>query len=239
MKSFVLTTILLTFSILSYAQTTIKPGDKAIRYDWIQPGHDFYRATITDTAGKLLNDYVLEDYIIIDPSSKQITFARYRQVPAGQFETDTSVTDQYLKPIRMHEIHYQRNVTFDMQFGETQATVKTTRKSVETTKAYPMKAGYFENNMTEYIFGYLDLKKGVTYTLDNFNRSTPAPSDPFTVEYAFDDVLTGAAERNAACTVLHFIHGDTSGYMWIDKASHLTVKTVGNFKGGRYVITKV
>ena len=28
---------------------------------------------------------------------------RYRQVPVGSFSTDTSVTDLFLKPVRMHE----------------------------------------------------------------------------------------------------------------------------------------
>jgi hypothetical protein len=239
MKALTLTTILLNISILSYAQTTIKPGDKTIRYDWIQPAHDFYRAVITDTSGKVTADYVMEDFTMIDPASKQITFARYRQVPAGSFSTDTSVTDRFLKPIRMHEIFYQRNIIEDMQFGDTQASVKTVRKGVESAKTYPMKAGYFENNMIEYIFGYLDLKKGVTYTLDNFNKYTPAPSDPYTIEYALDDVLNLPAGHNVSCTVLHFIHGSTTGYTWIDNTTHSILKIIGNFKGGRYVITKV
>jgi len=226
-------------SIFTYAQIAIKPGDKIIRYDWVQPAHDYYRNIITDTAGTVKYDFMMEDYTIIDPASKQITFARYRQVPVGKFSTDTSVTDQFLKPIRMHEIHYQYNVSFDMQFGDTQASVKTNRKGVESTKTYPMKAGYFEDNMIEYIFGYLELKKGVTYILDNFNKDTPAPSDPYTLEYAFDDVWNLAAGHTVYCTVLHFTHGGTTGYIWIDNSTHKAIKTIGNFKGGRYVLTKI
>jgi len=239
MKTFILATALLTLATFGYAQTTIKPGDKIIHYDWIQPGHDFYRNVITDTAGNVKYDYVLDDYITINPANRQITFARYRQVPAGNFATDTSVTDQFLKPIRMHEIFYQRNTTVDMQFSDTQASVKTVKKGVESNKTYPMKAGYFEDNMIEYIFGYLELKKGVTYTLDNFNKDTPAPSDPFIIEYAFDDVLDLAAGQKLGCTVLRFIHGQTSGYTWIDNSSHKAIKTIASFKGGRYVLTKV
>lgn len=239
MKTFTLTTILLSISILTQAQTIIKPGDNIIRYDWIQPGHDFYHNVITDSAGNVKYDYVLDDYTSINPANKQITFARCRQVPAGNFATDTSVTDQFLKPIRMHEIFYQRQITVDMQFGDTQASVKTIKKGVESNNTYPMKPGYFEDNMIEYIFGYLDLKKGITYTLDNFNKYAPAPSDPFVLEYVFDDVWNLAAGRNVNCTVLHFTHGDASGYIWIDTGSHKVVKTIANFKGGRYVLTKV
>jgi len=239
MKKLILLPILALTAFLSYAQTIIKPGDKIIRQDWIKPSHDFYRNVVSDTAGKVLYDFVMEDFTVIDMPANQITFARYRQVPAGQFSTDTSVTDLYLKPIRMHEIHYQRNVSYDMQFGETQATVKTNRKGVESTKNYPMKAGYFEDNMIEYIFGYLDLEKGITYTLDNFNKDTPSPSNPYIIEYAFDDVWPAAADHRVYCTVLRFTHGDAKGYIWIDKSTHLMVKAIANFRLGTYAITKI
>ena len=238
MKNYI--TLLLLFSSLSvFAQNIIKPGDKLIRYDWIKPSHDFYRNVITDTAGNVKYDFMMEDYTTIDTANKHIVFARARQVPAGKFSTDSSITDLFFKPIRMHENHIQYNVSFDMQFGETQASVKTTRKGVESTKNYPMKNGYFEDNMIEYIFGYLELKKGITYTLDNFNKDTPTPSDPYTVEYAFDDVWTLVPDHRLYCTVLHFTHGGTTGYMWIDKSTHLMVKTIGNFKTGTYVLTKI
>jgi len=234
-----ITLLSLLSATFGFAQTIIKPGDPIIRYDWIKPSHDFYRNVVSDSTGKVMYDFVMDDYITIDPVTKRITFARYRQVPAGSFETDTSVTDLQLKPIRMHEVHYQRDVIYDMTFGETQVSVKTVKKGVESVKNYPMKSGYFEDNMTEYIFGYLELKKGITYTLDNFNKNAPAPSDPFTVEFAFDDVWEAAPGHQVECTVLRFTHGDTSGYIWIGKSMHLVIKTIGNFKGGRYVLVKV
>jgi hypothetical protein len=126
-----------------------------------------------------------------------------------------------------------------MTFGETEATVNTLRKGVSADKKYPMKSGYFEDNMIEYIFGYLDLKKGVTYTLDNFNKDSPAPSDPYILEYAFDDAWQLTSDHKINCTVLRFTHGDTSGYIWIDKSTHLTVKTIANFKTGSYLLTKM
>ena len=75
------------------AQNTIQPGDPTIRYDWIKPAHDFYRNTVTDSAGNIRYDFVMEDFTIIDSVRKQIIFARYRQVPPGSFSTDTSFTD--------------------------------------------------------------------------------------------------------------------------------------------------
>jgi hypothetical protein len=239
MKQLITTFLLAAAALMADAQVTIKPGDKIIRYDWIKPSHDFYRNVISDTAGNVKYDFMMENYTFIDQAKHRITFARSRQVPAGSFSTDTSVTDLSLKPIRMHEIHYQRDVTFDMIFGDTQASITTTRKGQASVKNYPMKSGYFEDNMTEYILGYLQLKKGVTYTLDNFNKDTPAPSDPFTLEYAFDDTWNLAADHAINCTVLHFIHGGTSGYIWIDKSTHLMIKTIANFKTGSYLLTKI
>ena len=239
MKQLIIAFLLVTTALFTNAQTTIKPGDKNIRYDWIKPSHDFYRNQVSDTSGKVIYDFMMDDYTFIDQAKQRITFARTRQVPAGSFEADTSVTDLSLKPVSMHEVHPQRNVTYEMFFGDEQATVKATRKSVTSTKNYPMKSGYFEDNMIEYIFGYLELKKGIVYTLDNFNKDTPAPSDPYTVEYAFDDTWSLAPDHKLYCTVLHFTHGGTSGYIWIDKSTHLMLKTLANFKTGSYVLTKI
>ena len=93
--------------------------------------------------------------------------------------------------------------------------------------------------MIEYIWGYLELQKGITYRLDNFNKDTPSPSDPYTLEYVFDDVSRPAPDHQLNLTVLHFTHGRTSGYIWIDKSTHKVIKTIGRFKTGSYVITKV
>ena len=221
------------------AQNTIQPGDPTIRYDWIKPAHDFYRNTVIDSAGNIRYDFVMEDFTIIDSVRKQIVFARYRQVPPGSFSTDTSFTDLTLKPISMHEFFFQREVSFGMSFGDELASVTTTRKGVVSVKTYPMKRGYFENNMIEYIFGWLELKKGVTYALDNFNKDAPSPSEPYTVEYAFDDAWILGAGHKIDCRVIRFVHGSTTGYVWVDIASHQVLKEEANFKGGTYVMTKV
>ena len=103
-----------------------------------------------------------------------------------------------------------------------------------------MKSGYFEDNMIEYIFGYLDLKKGVSYIMDNFNKDTPAPSDPYIIEYAFDDIWELAPGHRLECRVLHFIHGDTVGYIWIDKSNNQMLKEEGVYKQTEnFVVSKL
>ena len=94
----------------------------------------------------------MENVCTVDTPSRRITFARFRQVPVGSFSTDTSVTGLDLKPYRMHEIHEQRHVSFEMEFDDQKAIVKTTRNGTATVKSYPMEGGYFEDNMIEYIF---------------------------------------------------------------------------------------
>jgi hypothetical protein len=220
-------------------QHIIQPGDPTIRYDWIKPAHDFYRNTVTDSAGNTRYDFVMEDFTIIDSVKKQIVFARYRQVPRGSFSTDTSVTDLFLKPVSMHELHFQRDVSFEMSFGDELASVRTIRKGVASVKTYPMKRGYFEDNMIEYIFGWLELKKGVTYSLDDFNKDTPSPSNAYTLEYAFDDPWILGAGSKIDCRVIRFVHGSNTGYIWVDKASHQVLKEEGSFDGLMYVMTKV
>lgn len=235
----IMTSLLAVFTLFGYAQTIIKPGDNTIRYDLIKPSHDFYKLVRSDTSGNITYEFMMEDVTTIDTVNKRIMFARSRQIPVGSFSTDTSITDFSFRPISMHELHVQRNVKYDMTFDETQASVKTLRNGVTSVKDYPMKSGYFEDNMIGYIFGYFQLKKGVIYTLDNFNKDTPLPSDPYTVEYAFDDVWDLAPGHKLNCTVIHFTHGGTSGYIWIDKDTHQDIKEVGSFKGGTFVLTKI
>ncbi|HEY4111216.1 hypothetical protein [Puia sp.] len=216
----------------------IQPGDRIIRYDRIRPAHEFYKNVIRDSAGNIRYEFMMENMSFVDSAKGRIIFARSRQVPAGQFSTDTSVTDLQLKPVRMHEIHYQRGVSFDMEFGATAATVITDRKGVMSTKEYPMKAGYFEDNMIEYIFGWLALKKGVVYRLDNFNKDTPEPSDPYELEYVFDDEWDLAPGHRTLYRVFRFVHGKTTGHIWIDNETNSIVKTVAVFPGGSYFLTR-
>jgi hypothetical protein len=235
----VLTNLLMVIFIVGHTQTIIKPGDKIIRQDQISPSHDFYKAFGADTSGNIKYEWVNDQVISIDTATGRITFARSRQVPVGSFSTDTSITDLFFRPINMHEVHTQRNVSFVMTFDETQASVQTIRNGVASVKTYPMKSGYFEDNMIEYIFGYLDIKKGIVYTLDNFNKDTPSPSDPFTIEYAFDDIWTLNAGGKLNCKVIHFIHGEKQGYIWIDKDTRRMIKEVGNDKFGTFSITRI
>jgi len=234
---------LLLLSLLAassiHAQTKIQPGDKRIHPEWVRPSHDFYRTVVLDSAGHVRYDFMMDDFTTIDSAAGKIVFARSRQVPPGSFSTDTSVTDLAFRPLRMHEIHYRQEVDFEMSFGDTLSTVRTTRKGTASTKTYPMKKGYFEDNMIEYIFGYLDLQKGVVYTLDNFNKDTPAPSDPFTLEYVFDDTWFVAADEQIPCMMIRFTHGAATGYIWIDKRTHQLLKQAAQFSNGSYVVRKL
>jgi hypothetical protein len=234
----IITAILVTIHLSGYAQYVIKPGDKVIRSEWLKPSHEYYKNVATDTAGKIMWQFMMEDVTTIDSVNKRVIFARFRQIPFGDFSVDTSVTDLSFRPISMHEIHIQRNASFEMTFGDTLASVTTDRKGVISVKNYPMKSGYFEDNMIGYIVGCLDLKKGITYTMDNFNKDTQSPSDPYTVEYAFDDVWDLPGSHQLHCRVFHFTHGRSTGYMWIDKETNVLIKQEGTFKGGGYLLTR-
>ena len=221
------------------AQTIVKPGDPLLRSDLIRSSHTYYKAVVTDTADNIVYEWVNDQVISVDSAAGRIIFARSRQVPVGSYSTDTSITDLSFSPISMHEVHYQKNVSFFMEFQKTNATVHTIRKDSPSDKSYPMKTGYFEDNMIEYVYGYLDLAKGQTCTLDNFNKDTPAPSDPVTVEYAFDDVWMLSTGGVLFCRVLHFTHGAVTGYLWIDKKTRAMIKEMGRFGKQNFCITRI
>jgi hypothetical protein len=240
MRIFV-TCLLIAAGLCGYAQTIIKPGDNIIRYDLVKPSHDFYKAVSMDSAGNIKQEYVNEEVITIDRAIQRITFTRSRQRPVGSFSMDTSVTDLSFRPIRLYELYPQRNVSFEMLFGDTVVSINTVRKGVLSVKNYSMKRGYFDDNMIEDIFGYLEVKKGVTYILDNFKPdNTDMASHPYEIEYAFDDVWD-LAGHELYCRVLHFaITGVSSGYIWIDKDTHQMIKEVAVYKmGGAFVLTRM
>ena len=213
----------------------IQPGSTMILYNLIKPSHDFYRNIISDSTGQVvLYDFMMEDFTFVDTAAKRIIFARSRQEQPGTFSTDTSETTLWLQPIRMHEVHYKFGVSFEMTFGDTLASVQTDRKGKLSTKTYAMQRGYFEDNMIEYIFGYVDWEPGKTYILDNFNKDTPKPSDPYEIQYAFDDIY-----EKKTCTVLHFVHGKKgTGFIWIDKATRQVLKQAGVYGSMRFVLAK-
>jgi len=238
----VLITSVLTFiSLFGYTQTIIKPGDNIIRYDLIKPSHDFYKGVFIDSAGNIKQEFINEEMVAIDAANQHLIFTRSRQIPIGNFSTDSSTTDLSFRPIRLYEIYPQRNVSFDMSLGDTMVSIKTLRKGILSVRNYSMKRGYFDDNMMEDIFGYIDLKKGATYVLDNFKPdNTEMASHPYEIEYAFDDV-SDLAGHKLNCRVLHFVlQGVSSGYIWTDKDSRQLVKEVAVFKnGGTFVATKL
>ncbi|HEV2481201.1 MAG TPA: hypothetical protein VGS79_16120 [Puia sp.] len=243
MKAILISLALLAILLLApgrnKAQTIVKPGDPLLRSDLIRSSHTYYKAVVTDTADNIVYEWVNDQVISVDSAAGRITFARARQVPVGSYSTDTSITDLSFKPISMHEVHYRQNVSFTMDFDATNATVHTMRKGSPSDRSYPMKSGYFEDNMIEYVYGYLDLAKDRSYTLDNFNKDTPSPSDPVTVEYAFDDVWMQGTGGLLYCRVLHFTHGAVTGYIWIDKKTRAMIREMGRFGKQNFCITRI
>jgi len=237
LKKKLLFAVTILFAGNIYAQT-IKPGDNTIDYTLIKPSHQFYKNITWDTVGNIKYEFMMENVIKMDSSKQRITFSRFRQVPIGFMSADTSVTDFSFRPVSMHEVHIQQKRTYEMTFSATAVSVRKEYKGVVTNKTYPMNAGYFEDNMIEYIFGYLKLKKGITYTLDNFNEATGG-NDPYIIKYAFDDSLDLPGYEELNCSVLSFTHGGTTGLIWINKKTHDMVKQLGQFKGGTYVVVKL
>ncbi|WPU92850.1 hypothetical protein SNE25_26350 [Mucilaginibacter sabulilitoris] len=224
MKKYFLLALFTGLRLVGLGQNVIIPGDAHFKLERIKPTHDFYRNIVRDESGKIMYDFMMENYLLIDSVKKEFVFARYRQVPAGYFSTDTSFTDWHLKPLHMHEIHYKQKVDIQMGFQPKMATV--TRNGI--TKTYAMPESYFEDNMIEYLFGYLELEKGVIYTLNNFNPPASG-NDPYTIRRIDDEANT---------TILEFTHAETKGRIWIDQQSHEVLKQEGRNSKYHYVITK-
>jgi hypothetical protein len=231
----------LMWIITVQAQTQINIGSKELRSDLISSSHNFFKVYDTDSVGNIVDEFINEQVITVDKAHGTITFARSRQVPVGSFMEDTSVTDLAFKPVHMHEMHNKQQVYYVMNFWDTVATVNKFKngQGVSTT-AFPLKPGYVEDNMIEYLYPYLDLQKGTVYNLTNFNKDVPNGFSNVTVEYAFDDIYM-VGTHPVICRVLRYVNGRYWGYVWIDKDNRSVIREIGSDKlsGLIYSVTKV
>ena len=115
----------------------------------------------------------------------------------------------------MHSLEYPARKELHVKFEESGVTVKSLINGVSKTQAYPMPAGYFDDNILVDIIGYLPIEKEVKYIMDAFRFESVKTNclNHYEVQYLHDDYLPDADNKYSSCKVLYFKNGYSDGYI--------------------------
>jgi hypothetical protein len=221
------------------AQVVLSANDPAIRYDLIQPSHTFAKVSYYDSTGKKTLEFVNENVILRDSATQRLTFYRFRQVPLGRTSNDTSVIGP--QPLRYHFLSAPLTYELEVQFSPAGAQVRSLSKGVHKNEFYPMKEGYFDDNIVQDISGYLPLQKGQRYTLRSFRFESQSTRgvNTYQIEYLGDDYLTGPASLVVPCRVLSYETSFEKGWLWVSQQSRELMKMVLKIGSTTVVLVKV
>jgi hypothetical protein len=230
----IISAILFFTSTIVSAQIVIKANDPGIRYDLIQPGVDAVKVVEYDSLGNKIQTYISKNYIAVDKSSGLIKLTRLSIADPGILYIDTSIIN--VGPVTMHSLEYPARKELHVKFEESGVTVKSLINGVSKTQAYPMPAGYFDDNILVDIIGYLPIEKEVKYIMDAFRFESVKTNglNHYEVQYLHDDYLPDAENKYSSCKVLYFKNGYSDGYIWVDKSSHKILKQLINFDRNKH-----
>jgi hypothetical protein len=226
-------------ALASDAQVLIRADDRSIRYDLIKPAHNFAKVIAYDSSGAITDQYMNEGYISVDSVHGQISFSRSREVPAGNFNFDTSVIST-AGPMSLHEIQHPAAHELSITFNKASVDAHANIKNVHSDKTTAIPEGYFDDNIFQDIIGYLPFKKGIKYHVNCYRyESKIDQNNSFDIEYVFDDFLPEGNGGMTECMVLSYTNGYSTGYCWINKKTHINVKEIIKFRKNTYLIFKV
>jgi hypothetical protein len=235
--------ILLLIAFISYpawlnAQILVKAQDQSIRYDLIESSHLFYKVTVYDSLGIIKGENYSESIVNADLKNKRIVFARSTQVPFGQHYLDSSIITKNGEPVSLHGSAYPIERELMIGFFRDKVNAHTVIKKVNAYKITSMSEGYFDDNIIENILGYIPFKKGERYHLNCYRYESKSGINGYDIAYILDDCLTTSTGTIANCEVLQYTNGYSSGIYWIDKATHVIMKSIIQIKQMRYLILK-
>lgn len=178
-----------------------------------------------DSTGAVTGIIINENVVTIDTSTHQIIFTRTRQYPTGHLLADTSVAGQ-VGPVRFHATSLPLTYEVKVAFNKYSVDAQALRRGIRTSRTNTFASGYFDDNIVEELFGFLPIEHGRKYHLEAYRFESKDGSNPYDIEYVFDDFLQTSASGVVACKVLHYMNGYSSGYIWVDKKTSLFQKEI-------------
>ncbi len=216
------------------AQIHLSAKDKSIRYDLIKPEHSFRKVTSFDTAGNVTSEFVVDHVTKIDTARSEIDFINTVQFAPGRLLIDSSI-DNYSGSTRYILATIPSTKYEFIKYLPTSVEAHNIIKGVSSTKTTAMSEGYFDDNSIWDILGYIPFKKGIKCQLDCYGTDTHTQvSIPFEIEYLFDEDSREPSGTVVNSMVLKVSHPGSSSYVWINKKTHLSIKTLGQGKSYSY-----
>lgn len=241
MDKFLLLVATLFLSHFLGAQTLIKAGDPALRYDLIQSSSELNKITMLDSSGKVLANFLSQDVITVDRSKGLLFRVQSNILPDGRLLKDSTVADlKTLAPVRMRMVTFPHFMNMLLDFQPTQVHAIAERDGKTTDTMHNMTAGYFDSNLIEYVLGLLPYKKGLHVVLNAYTFERNG-MDPYEVEYVGEDWLVTVSGNRVACFLAKT---GSSGkpmdaFVWVEKSTGKVLKRVVPIGRNYYMITKV
>jgi hypothetical protein len=222
-----------------YAQTMLFADDPGIRYDMIESAHTFAKVSFYDSSGKKTLEFVNENVILRDSATNRLSFCRFRQVPLGRMSFDTSLIGS--QPLHYHFMSSPLTYEVNAEFSPSGAHVQSLVKGVRKNEFFPLKKGYFDDNIVQDISGYLPLLKGTQYTLFSFRFESVVSKgvNTYQIEYIADDYLNGGAGIEIPCRILSYQTPAEKGWLWVSQQTRELLKMVSKIGNSTVVLEKI
>lgn len=220
---------------VSNAQVPLRANDPIIRYDLIRPAHFHEKITVFDSTGQATAEWLSEHVIQIDTPRHQFLFIRFTPYSIGRFVID-SCWNNDSGPIHYSLSSYPATRTESHVFHPASVTAHMNRRGTIRDTTVNMPNGYIDDTSVWELFGFMELKKGVRYSLNCYGSDKLVPL-LYTVEYSMDDYLPGVGGESRHCRVIDVSYEDNDWHLWIDPQSHRTIKGIMKSKTSTLTLT--
>jgi len=217
----------------SKAQVHLQANDPVIRYDLIHPARFHEKITVFDSAGRVTTEWLSEHVIEVDTPRQQFLFIRFTPYSVGRFVIDSCLNNSN-GPVHYSLTSYPVTRTESHVFHPTSVAAHLSRRGTTRDTTVCMPKGYIDDTSIWELFGFMELKKGVDYSLHCYGSDKLVPL-LYRVVYTMDDYLPAIGGSVLHCRVIVVRYEDSEWHLWIDPQSHRTVK--GIMKGKTTTLT--
>jgi hypothetical protein len=201
----------------SSAQDTITPGSSSINQQYLRSRSVFQKLSWFDSTGRLVGQATLNLITRIDSINKKLIFLQIRH----DGKKDSTIAEwPSLRPIYTSTTTKNQVLVFDYHEGSTARTsiIKDGKKGPDSTYTIPYP--YFDDYLTEYLYGALPLKPGY------HAQFTASSGASVRIKDVCTDILISGDAHTIQTYLVQVEYASSKSLYWIDKSSGEIVKAV-------------
>lgn len=230
------TPLLITFFFaitgsISFAQTTILPGDTALHYNYLKNRYLFHKISWVDKNNQTIGEAVLNLVTRIDTVKHTITYLQIRN--DGKKDSSVSVFPG-LTPISLVSKGNDFKNKYDYHEDDVVIHAEKNGKIVFDGKQ-SVKKGYFDSYFTELILSALPVEKLQPLQFYIFDENKHEKSIIEITKISLD-LISEPNGKNTAIYILNVRSGAFDFLVFMDKASRQVIKTVYRLDTGGYFV---